>query len=642
MLNTISELKRIWTDFVEEEQISPEIRPVILESWKRCKNNLVDFYGGKGKVLSDEEMKHRLEKNKELIEIASPIIKDIYNIVKETNYSVVLTDTDGILIETIENEKIRPEHRDLNFMQGTSWNEKDVGTNAIGTCLAIGQPIQVVGSEHYCKYHHVWTCSAAPIRNSEGKIIGCLNLSGRVEDVHPHTFGIVVASVKNIEKQLAILEYYRLMDTAFDSILDGLIIMNRHFEIERINNKLPHIFKMSIEEIYAIDMKKMLEDVEIEKDIFQARNKIKYTDYTLDIGKRRIDCVLNISPIVFNDEIMGVVLIIKEAKQLRKEVSKIAGFRANYTFENIITQDKKMKELIQTAKRIAKNDCSILIEGESGTGKELLAQSIHNASNCNSGPFIPINCAALPKELVESELFGYERGAFTGALKEGMPGKFELANGGTIFLDEIGEIPIEIQAKLLRVLDDHKVRRIGGTYERDLNIRIIAATNRNLYEEVAEKTFRRDLYYRLNVINLEISPLRDRPEDILTLAKFFLKSLNEENPHNPKMFSAGFKKEIITYEYKGNVRELKNTIQRAYYLCEKEIIDENYLPQKEKNNCTPYDMKPYTKSLQEIEKQSIQDALILSQGNVVQAAQYLNISRATIYRKIKQYQISTK
>jgi transcriptional regulator with PAS, ATPase and Fis domain len=223
-----------------------------------------------------------------------------------------------------------------------------------------------------------------------------------------------------------------------------------------------------------------------------------------------------------------------------------------------------------------------------------------------------------------------------------MPGKFELANGGTIFLDEIGEIPIEIQAKLLRVLDDHKVRRIGGTYERDLNIRIIAATNRNLYEEVAEKTFRRDLYYRLNVINLEISPLRDRPEDILTLAKFFLKSLNEENPHNPKMFSAGFKKEIITYEYKGNVRELKNTIQRAYYLCEKEIIDENYLPQKEKNNCTPYDMKPYTKSLQEIEKQSIQDALILSQGNVVQAAQYLNISRATIYRKIKQYQISTK
>lgn len=188
-----------------------------------------------------------------------------------------------------------------------------------------------------------------------------------------------------------------------------------------------------------------------------------------------------------------------------------------------------MIEIIQLAKKSSKSNCNILIEGESGTGKELIAQSIHNYSMRAAGPFLAVNCASIPRELVESELFGYERGAFTGASKEGHPGKFELADGGTIFLDELGELPLDMQSKLLRVLDNNKIIRVGGTYEKQLNVRVIGATNRNLKEEMKKKNFREDLYYRLGVINIKILPLRYRKEDIEVLVNSFVMNLNQRN-----------------------------------------------------------------------------------------------------------------
>jgi transcriptional regulator with PAS, ATPase and Fis domain len=301
-----------------------------------------------------------------------------------------------------------------------------------------------------------------------------------------------------------------------------------------------------------------------------------------------------------------------------------------------------MKELIATAKKISRTNCSVLIEGESGTGKELYAQSIHNESNRKNGPFIAINCAAIPKELVESELFGYEAGSFTGAVKGGRPGKFELANGGTIFLDEIGEIPLEIQPKLLRVLDNNKVVRIGGTYERDLDVRVISATNRNLLYEITKGSFRQDLYFRLNVINLRIPPLRKRVEDIVELARYFLKDLNEENDGLNKKFSSEFEKLLKEQEWSGNVRELKNVIQRAYYMSDKEVINSVQL-NKDK---LKLDMKNDSNvssgiTMKDIEKESIVQALYVNKGNAQRAAKDLNISKATIYRKIKAYSINT-
>ncbi|MDF2675965.1 MAG: family ATPase [Bacillota bacterium] len=637
-------LKENWEKFVNVKETPKNVRPLILEAWERCAKLKVDFLSGKGTRVSDKVLKDSLYKRKELIEVAGPIMKDVFEIVKNTSYSVVLTDEKGIIIDLIINKDLEKNHQQLNFVLGSIWDEKNVGNNAIGTCLALDKPVQIIGAEHYCEYHHRWTCSAAPIHNSKGELIGCFDLSGKAEDVQTHTYGIAVSSANSIEKQFTILESYKLLDTTFDSILDGLMIMNSDLKIYKFNNQVPNILKMEDDEIYNINITEVFKDFDIVNKIFNNKQKIKYSDITLMINDKKVECSLNISPIILSDDVIGAVLVLREAKQFRKEISKLAGFRANYTFNNIITKNDKMKDLINTTQKIAKTNCSVLIEAESGTGKELFAQAIHNESRRKDGPFVAVNCSAIPKELFESEIFGYESGSFTGALKGGRPGKFELANGGTIFLDEIGEVPLEMQAKLLRVLDNNRVVRVGGTYERDLDVRVVSATNRNLIDEISKGFFRQDLYYRLNVINVRIPPLRKRKDDIIELAKFFLNNLNEENESSNKYFSNNFEIELLKHPLTGNVRELKNIIQSAYYLADKDLIDSYHYGSNVESNETfykesqnKYELSSIT--LKDIEKESIVQAIATNNGNIKKAAEELNISKATIYRKIKSYSI---
>lgn len=636
-----SELRKKWQSYVEEGVVLENIKTDILESWQRCEKLGVDYKSGKGTKVDDGVLEKSIYNKREMIRLTRPIMENVYEMVKATSYSVVLTDEKGIIIDLIINSDIKDIHDTINFVKGSLWDEKSVGTNAIGTCLAADKPIQVLGPEHYCEYHHQWTCSAAPIHNSKGEVIGCFDISGRAKDVQTHTYGIAVSSANCIEKQLMIAESYHLMDTTFDAILDGIMVVDSSLNIMRINNKIKDLFHMEEEDIFKIDIGKVFKGIEIQKNILENKNKMSFSDYTISIGAKKIECSLNISPITVGNEVTGAVMLMKEAKQVRKEVSRLAGFYANYTFDSIVTTDVRMHELINTAKKISKTNCSVLIEGESGTGKELYAQSIHNESNRSSGPFIAINCSAIPKELFESELFGYESGSFTGAVKGGRPGKFELANGGTIFLDEIGEVPLEVQPKLLRVLDNNKIVRIGGSFERDLDVRVISATNRNLIDEVSKGSFRQDLYFRLNVINLKIPPLRQRKDDIIELARYFLKGLNEENDGIYKKFSPYFEEMLMKHQWTGNVRELKNVVQRAYYMSDKVLISSVTFP---KSTETSNDFKEHEKTvktfnLKDIEKESILKALSANKGNIIMAASDLNISRATIYRKIKMYSI---
>ncbi|PKK87884.1 MAG: sigma-54-dependent Fis family transcriptional regulator, partial [Candidatus Wallbacteria bacterium HGW-Wallbacteria-1] len=425
------------------------------------------------------------------------------------------------------------------------------------------------------------------------------------------------------EMRYEIVDSYKLMDVALDSILNGLMIIDTELRVKKFNQKISELFQMSEAEILSLDMNHVLKDINVVDNILINKRKFSYSDITLFIGNLKIDCFLDITPVAFNEKVMGAVLVIRESKQVRKEINKLAGFRANYTFDKIITRNKTMLELINTARRISKTNCSVLIEGESGTGKELFAQSIHNESQRRNGPFIAINCAAIPKELVESEFFGYETGSFTGAIKGGMPGKFELANGGTLFLDEIGEIPLEMQPKLLRVLDENKVMRIGGSFERELDVRIIAATNRNLLNEMSKSAFRQDLYFRLNVINLRLLPLKRRREDILALGSYFLEQLNRENDEIKKYFSTAFEEKLLAYEWKGNVRELKNIVERGFYLSSGVYIDSSDMLIKENETIIQvHDNDGET--LKELEKNSIEHALFLNKGNAVKAAEDLS------------------
>lgn len=305
---------------------------------------------------------------------------------------------------------------------------------------------------------------------------------------------------------------------------------------------------------------------------------------------------------------------------------------------NIIGTSKKIKEIIHLAGRVAFSDSNILLEGETGTGKELFAEFIHQHSKRNDKALVAVNCASLPDQLMESELFGYEKGAFTDA-KKTKQGLVEIADGGTLFLDEIGELSLTLQPKILRFLENGEFRRVGGLTNLNSNIRIIAATNRNLMEYADEKKFRRDLLFRLNVITLTIPPLAERGNDITILADFFLKK--KCSVHSPKTLSQDAKRELLNYEFPGNVRELEHMIERAVIFSDGDVIEVKDLNLQQLGPLSDYNEQPSSDilKLEEIERLHIRKALNINEWNRVNTARALGISQKTLYTKIKKYSI---
>lgn len=435
-----------------------------------------------------------------------------------------------------------------------------------------------------------------------------------------------------------------IIKSTFDVTYEGLIIIDDNFKILKVNNTTLKILTLSEDNLLNMNIKTILPKNSFLEDCIKNGKNTFSQDCTFNINNSHIRSIVNIMPIILENKIIGATLSLRNTKHIHKLVSNVVGYKASYSFEDIITKNQKMKSIIELAKKASESDCNILIEGNSGTGKELFAQAIHSHSNRTNGPFVAINCAAIPRELVESELFGYEKGAFTGASKGGYPGKFELADGGTIFLDEIGELPLDIQSKLLRVLDNLKIIRVGGTYEKKIDVRVIAATNRNLSDEVLNKNFREDLYYRLNVINIKLLDLKDRREDIYLLASYFIKKLNIKNNATSKKLGEKFIEKIENYDWNGNVRELRNVVERCYYICEDDTITEKYLNNKlnkkiKTNSTKIYENDIKIKPLSILEHEAIKKSLIYCNGNIIKSAELLGISRATIYRKINKYNI---
>jgi len=323
-----------------------------------------------------------------------------------------------------------------------------------------------------------------------------------------------------------------------------------------------------------------------------------------------------------------------EVKFLKGELLETGEFR-----ERIVGHSEKMLEIIKTVGRIAPSTATILIMGESGTGKELIARAIHTASPRGDGPFLPVNCAAIPETLLESELFGYEKGAFTGAQNR-TPGKFELANGGTIFLDEIGDMSLSLQAKLLRVLQDRTFMRIGGKEPVTVDVRVIAATNQDIEELIKSGRFREDLYYRLNVCFLTLPPLRERREDIDDLVFYFLTKYSREYGKQVKGVTHEALEKLLGYPWPGNVRELENYVARAVAgTAGKVLTPEDFPLPEERLSEGEIPLIPLAKATEELEKRLIKEALEVAKGNQTQAARILQISRQTLATKIKEYGI---
>jgi len=333
----------------------------------------------------------------------------------------------------------------------------------------------------------------------------------------------------------------------------------------------------------------------------------------------------------------------KEIENLRENIKK------EYSFSNIVSADSRMQDVFKLVTKVLNNDITVLIYGESGTGKELIARAIHYNGNRKNNPFVVVNCASIPRELLESELFGHEKGSFTGAHQRKL-GKFEIANGGTIFLDEVGELEMLLQAKLLRVIQERSFDRVGGTELIKTDVRIISATNRDLKEAVDKKEFREDLFYRLNSFPIYIPPLRHRKGDILVLAQHFLESLSKKLGKEIKGFSKKALKLIYDYPWPGNIREMENTIERCMIIAERDIIDVDDLPTHLRNSDSVI-ASDFTGNIfnddtiipfEKLKEESIRHALKVTKGNIVEAAKKLHLGRATIYRLMERYNIENK
>lgn len=443
-----------------------------------------------------------------------------------------------------------------------------------------------------------------------------------------------------------------LLNTITEATNDAIVYVNKEGKVEILTKAYANFLGVNRDEAIGKHVRDVIENTRMDIVVETGIPEIAQVQ---EIKGRNM--IATRIPVVVNDKIVGAVgkVLFKDVDELNslyKEINKIEkelnlykdefkrANKAQYALDSIISESRSMEELKELTIMAAKTNSNVLILGESGTGKELFAHAIHNNSKRKDAPFIKVNCGAIPYELLESELFGYEEGSFTGAKKGGKIGKFKAADGGTIFLDEIGELPMNMQVKLLRVLQDREIERIGSNISEKVDIRIIAATNKDLDKMVSEGMFRLDLYYRLNVVSIKIPPLRERKEDISILSKYLIEKISKGENIKVDKISDNTLEYLKKYDWPGNVRELENILERAINFLEKEtIINLNHLPHKITGIMGNKQIRNLKSIVEEVEKQTIIDSLIITNGNKTNAANILDISRTSLYEKITKYGI---
>ncbi|MDY2629922.1 MULTISPECIES: sigma-54-dependent Fis family transcriptional regulator [unclassified Clostridium] len=601
-------------------------------------------------ILTGNELKKVLEVNKELIEISKPYIDMVAESVNDKDFIIILTDKNGCILYIRGAKEIRYELEKLNLKPGAYMDEKNIGTNAMSVAISDDRCIQITAKEHYISIFQSLTCSAAPIHNSRGEIIGTLNLTGKSNMKHPHTLGLVIFGVKAIENELLRInaknilnQTYNYMKTVIENVDKGIIIVDTCGKIININELALKILDKKNHNLINEDINYIIPNFKSIIDRISNNNERLRREIKLSHDSSYKTEVI-FKGIKHNDKVIGVVVTLAKIKEKEVESSFTGAF---FTFNDIIGKSDAIKNVITNCKIIANSPSTILIQGESGTGKEVLAQAIHNYSIRKNNKFVAINCGAIPSNIIESELFGYEDGTFTGGKKGGKIGKIELSNGGTLFLDEIGEMPLDMQVKLLRVLQEGRLTRLGGSKEIPLDMRVIAATNKNLKKEVREGRFREDLFYRLCVIPIKLPPLRERSGDIALLIEYFLraKSLKLEK-EIPKLEEELLEK-LLNCNWQGNIRQLENCIENIVnlngelspdFLDEFEDIDKEI---KNKNNSIVAKYQKHRNlNLDFIEREAIINAINYNKYNISRTAKDLGVSRNTLYLKLKKYNIS--
>jgi PAS domain S-box-containing protein len=640
-----------WKRFINSQPLEnpPIIPDAIIESWERCREHHVNPYTTKvNRVLDQRELKDLLDRNANVIEISRPFMHNLYGFVRGSGFVVALFDNQGYMLEVVGDTDVLESVKKGNFIPGACWSEEEAGTNGCGTVLKMGRPVQVFATEHYCINSHKWTCSGAPIHDPDGDLIGIIDMTGPYLNANPHTLGMVAAAAYAIENDMRMrkaLSECQIADgfqkTVLASIPEALITIDNLYRISMVNENAEKIIGLGSARLAG----RSLRDVMGEHNtaLFNLiQNNATLTDVEARIVMRdgkAVDYTLTCNPIRTEDRrVIGRLIILNEIKRARTLVTRMIGAKAKYTFEDICGINGKFLETVNQAKLVSQSNSNVLLLGESGAGKDVFAQAIHNMSGRGGGPYVAINCAAIPRDLISSELFGYSEGAFTGSRRGGNQGKFELADGGTIFLDEIAETPLELQSVLLRVIEDKSITRIGGSRVTSVDVRIIAATNKNLKEEVRRGRFRDDLYYRFNVFTIQMVPLRDRPEDIPLLIDFFVRKICEAMGKRLVRVDGRVLEKFMGYSWPGNIRELQNVIERMINIVHTDELTVDLIPSEILYGSPRPEILPEMESPRDMERQ-ILEKMVHAKLPKKEIARRMQMARSTLYRKLEKYNL---
>lgn len=498
-------IQRLWKRYVlgneEMGECPKELSPMIWQSWINSRNNGVNPLGTSDAVAERNQFYETLAHNRELLEDMIPYIESLYKNMVGSNYLFQVVSSNGFILKTITKDRKILDiiyDNDMSLLDGAVVTEEDIGTNSSGLCLKRKEPVETLGAEHYQKSNHRFACVSAPIFEGDA-LLGCLTLMCPMEDYQPFSFGLINATVDSIQKERQLKRAWKetsksnhILRSVFQMQNDGMILMDHQYNIRYHNDKALEYLNLPKKSILGKSFYDLVMRETLPGALRKPNGGFPESPVSFCNSKgERCELTAELTMMQLGDEDKDYVLRYRPLKQTYSLVSTVGGYRAAYTFDSITGNSAAIRESVGQGMRAARSDSTVLIQGESGTGKELMAQSIHNASARANGPFIAINCGSIPKDLIASELFGYEAGAFTGADRHGSPGKFELADGGTIFLDEIGDMPFNLQVSLLRVLQDHEVSRLGSKTSRSINVRVIAATNRNLRKAITQGEFQR-------------------------------------------------------------------------------------------------------------------------------------------------------
>lgn len=644
-------INRARVEFFSHGTVTPGLVPdAIVHSWQRSVANGVAAEGKSKNVpaLSGEELAAIREKNGDLLMHSLPVIENLYEQIIHTSSMVLLADATGIVLHSVGDPDFIGRARKVSLQPGGIWSEETRGTNAIGTSLTMQTPIVVHNVEHFVTSNRFLTCSASPIFDPLGRVMGILDVSGDGRAQQQHTMALVRISAQQIENQM------------FSSGFEQEVVLRFHVRPEFIGTLYEGIAVFSHDGRFIAANRSALLNLGIDRYQAQAQTFSTLFDASLDIILEQPGTFLQ--PIRQLRTRSGFTVFCRAKAGTTKPLGKGANVseqalhrsQTSNIFENrqpILEElelgDPGMKKIITKARKILGYDIPVLIEGESGTGKELFAMALHYSGSRYAGPFVALNCAALPDGLIEAELFGYQEGAFTGAKRKGYTGKIRQANGGTLFLDEIGDMPQQLQARLLRVLQERTVYPLGGTDAYQVDFALVCATNRKIREEVASGRFREDLYYRLNGLLITLPRLRER-EDRHALARSIVACLacyKGDVRLSPEVVDI-----FENHPWPGNIRQMHNVLRTAVALLGHddvitvEHLPEDFLEQFQKSEL-PVNEPPVTEtggsvaeepiSLDYLEMMAIRKAVQECGGNISAAARRLGISRNTLYRRWK-------